>query len=153
MLNEYFRGRLVKAETKTEETGVFETIVIQHTESSNIPQFLQSYIDEYEIENMNCLFRTPVQWVGSINFEPNKYMAIKFDQIDLIAKCTKIVANHKIKNDGSEEYIYKFHFKYDFDTKITPFLNSFLNQKIEDIETGKEVKAEYDVLITKATGD
>lgn len=150
MLNEYFKGRLVKAETKNEETDVFETFVIQHTEPTNWPEFLGSYIDEFKLENMDCLFRAPVQWVGTINFEPNKHLAIDFDEISLTAKCTRIAVNHKLKKDGSEEFVYKLYFKYDFDATITPYLNMYLDQKIEDPESGKMVKADYDVLLKRA---
>ena len=150
MLNNVFKGRLVKAKTKTEELDVYETFIIQHTEQGAWPKFLGSYSNEFNLKNFDCLFRNPVQWDGSINFKCFKHLAIDFDEISLIAKLVKITATHQVKKDGTEVFVYKLKFQYDFDPKVTPYLNSYLDQKIEDTEFGKQVKADYDVQLVRA---
>ena len=81
MMNDYFEGRLTKAETKinkeSDNLDVKEFIVLQHSELGDYPEFLSSYIDKFEISNIDHIFRGPIRWSGTINFEMNKLIKIK----------------------------------------------------------------------------
>lgn len=155
MMNDYFEGRLTKAETKinkeSDNLDVKEFIVLQHSELGDYPEFLTSYIDKFEITNIDQIFRTPIRWSGTVNFEMNKLIKIKFESIELHAELIKIQVTIKLHDDGSQELIYKLHFKYDFLNDVTPILNSYLNQKHEDLNSGKMVKSDFSIFLERST--
>lgn len=140
-----FSSKLVSVKSKAKEESVVMLFTLKHVAEGDIQTFLQSFADKCKQENIDFLFRYPVQW-KQINIEAAYKFKMEFDEVEheCILRGIRVSKSHK---QGSEFFTYQLDFEKEFDSREDQLFISYLNQKEMD-ETGKKKFIEYSTYLT-----
>lgn len=140
-----FSAVLISAKSKAKDENVKLTFSLRHIEEDDVQTFLQSYADKCKQENIDFLFRYPVQW-KSIAIEAAYKFKMEFDELEheCILRTIKV---RRIFKQGAETFIYQLEFEKEFESDQDLTFMTYLNQKEMD-DTGKKKLIEYSVYLT-----
>lgn len=142
----YFQGILTahKSATTSDGESVQKNFTIRHVMEGEIQNFLHSYADACNYDNVKSLFQTPVMW-KNIAIESKYKMKVTFDALEFEAVLVGIKVSKKyVKN--VDTYTYDLLFTMEPDKDIDPVLEMFLKQKETD-ENGRKKLVLFDVLL------
>ncbi len=125
---------------------VYMKVEFTHTETGDHQNFLDSYADEMEMENIIQLFKTPVQWKNT-TIVCNRKFDVNFDVIKFDAVLTEIKVTRKETKDDTI-FTYKLVFEKEQDKDVDVLLTQYFKHKEETAE-GKKVLVEFDTEFKK----
>lgn len=146
-----FEAVLTKIGTKS-KADIDKVVIefnIRHQSDYEKQTFLESYEAKCGVDNINCLFKYPVQW-KTLNLDANYVFRLDFDELEdirCILKSIKVKRKIPTKLSQTESYVYDLTFEKEIESGDEDWhFASYLNRKEED-ENNKKMLIKYHVLM------
>ena len=139
-----FASVLTKVQSKAKEESVVMSFTLRHIVEGDNQIFLQSYADKCKQENIDLLFRYPVQW-KTISIEAAYKFKMEFDEVEFECILRGIRVRRSFKQ-GSEFFTYQLDFEKEIEQDSDLVFTTYLNQK-EEGDDGKKRLIEYSVYL------
>ena len=140
-----FASVLTSVKSKAKDENVVMAFNLKHVVEGDNQIFLQSYADKCKQENVDELFRYPVQW-KSINIEAAYKFRLEFDEVEFECVLKNIKVSKAFKQ-GSESFTYNLEFEKEIEQDSDLVFTTYLNQK-EIGDDGKKRLIEYSAYLT-----
>ncbi len=142
--NKAFTAVLTKVQSKAKDESVVMSFTLRHIEEGDNQMFLTSYAQKCKQENVDLLFRYPVQW-KTINIEAAYRFKVEFDAVEFEATLRSIKSRRTFKQ-GMEYFTYQLEFEKEIEKDSDLIFTTYLNQK-EMGDDGKKRLIEYSVYL------